>query len=227
VHVLAFEHTPLEGIGSIAASLERHHIACQIVDRPSSLATLPGLADAAALILMGGPMSVNDSLPWIATEMEAIRQAVARRRPVLGICLGAQLVAKALVARVYPMPAKEIGWEPVYWTRPALADPLFGGLAQPEMLFHWHGETFDLPEGATHLAHSEACRNQAFRVSDNVYALQFHIEVTSAIIEDWCRNDESCGSAHELKAPIDPYANAPRLEQIGTTVFDRWCELLR
>ena len=175
---------------------------------------------------MGGPMSVNDDLPWLGDEMQAIRDTIQRGKPVLGICLGAQLIAKALGARVYRNPVKEIGWAPVYWTEQTAADPLFDGFSHPETVFHWHGETFDLPYGAERLAYSDACANQAFRIAGNVYALQFHPEVTPAIIEDWCAIDERCGNAREMVAPIDPHAESARLAEISRTIFDRWCRLL-
>jgi GMP synthase (glutamine-hydrolysing) len=227
VQVVAFRHSPSEGIGSIAGALERHNIACLDLDLYAGAGAAPELADVAGMILMGGPMSVNDDLSWLGDEMGAIRDAIHRGKPVLGICLGAQLIAKALGARVYRNPVKEIGWAQVYWTEQAAADPLFRGFLHPETLFHWHGETFDLPNGAERLAYSEACGNQAFRVAGHVYGLQFHAEVTPAIIEDWCRADEHCGSAREMVAPIDPYANSPRLAEIAGTIFDRWCGLLR
>jgi GMP synthase-like glutamine amidotransferase len=226
VQVVAFRHSPLEGIGSIAGALERHNVACLGLDLYAHAGAVPDLKDAAGLILMGGPMSVNDDLPWLGDEMRAIRDAIHRGKPVLGICLGAQLIAKALGARVYHNPVKEIGWAPVYWTEQAAADPLFRGFSRPETLFHWHGETFDLPDGAERLAYSEACANQAFRIASNVYGLQFHVEVNPAIIEDWCRSDENCGSAREMTAPIDPRANSSRQAEMAETIFDRWCGLL-
>jgi GMP synthase (glutamine-hydrolysing) len=226
VQVVVFRHSALEGIGSIAGALERHHIARLGLDLYARTGAAPDLADAAGLILLGGPMSVNDNLSWLGDEMRAIRDAIHRGRPVLGICLGAQLIAKALGARVYCSPVKEIGWAPVYWTEQAAADPLFRGFSGPETLFHWHGETFDLPDGAERLAYSEACANQAFRIAGNVYGLQFHAEVTPAIIEDWCRSDENCGSAREMTAPIDPHANSSRLAEMAEIIFDRWCGLL-
>lgn len=226
MQVVAFRHSPLEGIGSIAGALERHNIAWLGLDAYARDGAAPDLADAAGLILMGGSMSVNDDLPWLGDEMRAIRDAIQRGKPVLGICLGAQLIAKALGARVYRNPVKEIGWAPVYWTEQAAADPLFRGFSRPEALFHWHGETFDLPDGAERLAYSEACADQAFRIAGNIYGLQFHAEVTPAIIENWCMSDENCGSAREMVAPIDPHANSSRLAEMAGIIFDRWCGLL-
>jgi GMP synthase-like glutamine amidotransferase len=241
MHVLAFRHAPLEGIGTIAAALDRHHIACVTVDTTTShqpLATSHGLVGRrhappeglgrapSGLILMGGPMSANDDLPWVPHELAAIREAVHRGIPVLGVCLGAQLIARVLGARVYPNTEKEIGWSPLHFTEAAAADPLFHGFSGPETVFQWHAETFDLPPGAEHLAYSSACRHQAFRVGGNVYGMQFHLEVTPEMVADWLRQDAACGDLREATARIDPHAHASRLAEVAATVFDRWCGLL-
>ncbi len=158
--------------------------------------------------------------------MECIRLAMAQRKPVLGICLGAQLIARAAGATVRRNPAKEIGWFGLRFTGAAANDRLFQGLSD-ETVFHWHGETFDLPDGAELLASSELCRNQAFRIGEEVYGLQFHLEVTPAMIADWCVQDENCGDVRELESVIDPYFNASRLEELSGTVFGRWCETIQ
>jgi GMP synthase-like glutamine amidotransferase len=122
-------------------------------------------------------------------------------------------------------PAKEIGWFDLHFTRAAADDPLFTGL-QRETVFHWHGETFDLPEDAVLLASSDLCRNQAFRLGDSVYGMQFHLEVTPAMITDWCQQDENCGDVRELRAPVDPHQNATRLAALSEQVFGAWCRFL-
>ena len=226
MHVLAFRHAPLEGIGCISGALARHNVCCHPIDLyidPDAALNLDG---AAGLILMGGPMSANDDLAWIPRELAAIREAAARGIPVLGICLGAQLIARALEARVYRNPEKEIGWAPVRFAEAAQVDALFHGFSGTETVFQWHGETFDLPQGAELLAVSDACRHQAFRWGANVYALQFHLEVTPEIIAEWLRADAACGELREASAPIDPCAHSARLAEIAETVFDRWCGLL-
>jgi GMP synthase (glutamine-hydrolysing) len=225
--VVAFLHAPLENIGLIAASLERHHVACQYLDLYKYPETARDAGAADGLILMGGPMSANDDLAWLRTEMQCLRDALDRGIPVLGVCLGAQLIAKALGARVYPNSRKEIGWFPVYWTAAASADPLLEGLSHPETVFHWHGETFEMPRNAELLAYSDACAHQAFRAAGNVYGLQFHLEVTSQMIEDWYNQDAACGSLREAETRMDPCLNAARTSELAATVFDRWCVLLR
>ena len=227
MQVLAFRHAPLEGIGSIADALARHNIACRAVDLYLDSNAPPDLADAGGLIFMGGPMSVNDDLPWLRWEIAALQEAVRRGIPVLGICLGSQLIARALGARVYRNPVKEIGWGPVRLTEAAHADALFQGFGSEEMVFQWHGETFDLPPGTELLAYGDACRNQAFRYGGNIYALQFHLEVTPAIIAGWLEQDAACSDLREAAGPIDPHAHAARLAEIAGAVFDRWCGLLR
>jgi GMP synthase-like glutamine amidotransferase len=137
------------------------------------------------------------------------------------------LLAKALSARVYKNSAKEIGWFDVELTDAGRRDPILSGLDSPETVFHWHGETFDLPDGADWLAYSEHCRHQAFRVGSNTYGLQFHLEVTPEMIADWCRQDENCGDVRELEAPLDPSFNQDRLAALSRLVFGRWCALLK
>lgn len=227
MRVLAFRHAPLEGIGLIAGSLARKGILCEAVDLYADPSAAIPLATADGLIVMGGSISVNDNLPWLRREEETIRAASARGIPVLGICLGAQLIAKALGARVEANPSKEIGWFPVSFTAAAHDDGLFRGFAGPETLFHWHGETFQLPHGAELLANSEACARQAFRAAANIYGIQFHLEVTPAMIEEWLRQDEACGDAREVCAQIDSAAHATRASAVASIVFDRWCSLLR
>jgi len=222
--LLVIRHVPFEDLGLIAPALEAAGIRYQYLDLfQDPAAPVP---DFPALISMGGPMSANDDLPFIRRELDLIREAVALGKPVLGICLGAQMIAKALGARVYRNPVPEIGWFPVEWTEAAALDPLFQGLAGPETLFHWHGETFDLPPGAEWLARSAACRHQAFRAGRGVYGLQFHLEVTPAMIEDWCREELNAGDVSTLPAPIDPLENSARLAELSEMVFRRWAGMV-
>lgn len=225
MHVLAVRHVPFEGLGSIAAALEARHIrivyADAFQDHP-----LSSWQSAAGLVFMGGPMSANDDLPFLRREMVVIGEAVKAGLPILGICLGAQLLARALGARVYRNAVKEIGWGPVRWTEAAARDPLLAGLTGPETVFHWHGETFDLPAGAEWLASSGACRNQAFRAGANAYGFQFHLEVTPEMIASWCREDANARDVRELSRPIDPFANSARLAELGAMVFGRWAGLV-
>jgi GMP synthase-like glutamine amidotransferase len=219
--VLAFRHVPFEHLGLIAGSLDSRGLEWEYVDFHLGRA-VPDLDAAAGLIFMGGPMSANDDLPPLRRELDVIEKAISLGKPMLGVCLGSQLIAKALGARVFANPVKEIGWYPVHWTA---AGSQALGFSSPETVFHWHGETFELPPGAELLAYSDACRHQAYRIGRNVYGLQFHLEVTPEMIADWLSQDANCGDLREVTAPIDPHAHADRLKEVAAQVFGRWCDL--
>ena len=168
---------PFEGLGSIAswAKARRAQISCT---RLFADEALPSTDEIDLLVVLGGPMGVYDErdYPWLVREKEFLKQAINTGTRVLGICLGAQLIADVLGARVYPNDQKEIGWFPIEGMQaPGKIGPL---LTRAGKVFHWHGDTFDLPAGATHLAKSPACKNQAFSVGDQILALQFHLETT-------------------------------------------------
>lgn len=174
------QHVPYEGLGSIADWLERHEA---LVTRTRLYARedLPALDAVDWVIVMGGPMGANDEagFPWLKAEKAFLRDAMAAGRVVIGIGLGAQLIAAAVGARVYPGPEPEIGWFPVEGeaTPPPADDPLTAFPAV-SLVFHWHGDTFELPPGARRIASSLACLNQAFRLGPRVLGLQFHPEMT-------------------------------------------------
>jgi len=171
------QHVPFEGIGSVGPWLEA---AGYKVSRTRLFAAEepPSPDEIDFLVIMGGPMSVNDEgeYPWLVREKQFVRDVIAAGKPVLGVCLGAQLIANCLGARVYRNAVKEIGWFPIRGI-PATDKTIFGFPPSVEV-FHWHGETFDLPEGAVHLAQSGVCRNQAFQYGRSVIGLQFHLETT-------------------------------------------------
>ena len=224
--VLAFRHVPFEGLGHIGALLERRGIGIDYADLYAPDTPDPDTAAYAGLIFLGGPMSANDPLPFLDRERALIAAAAERGQPLLGICLGSQLIARVLGADVHRNREKEIGWFDIHFTQAAKDDGLFGGIRGPETVFHWHGDTWELPPGAERLAWSQACTNQAFRAGRNVYGLQFHLEVTPAMIADWQMQDENCGDVRELSAPLDPFAHSARQEELSEVVFGRWCGLL-
>lgn len=226
MRVLAFRHVPFEGLGHIAPVLESRGFAVDTVDLYRADAVLPDPAAARGLIFMGGPMSANDSLPFLEREIAILRAALDRRQPVLGICLGSQLLARAAGARVYRNPCKEIGWFDIRLTPAGAADPVLGGLGARRTVFHWHGETFDLPAGSEWLASSDACRHQAFRIGANAYGLQFHLEVTPEMIDDWQRQDVNCGDLRELEGPLDAGRGAAELADCARRLFGCWADLL-
>lgn len=176
MHVHVLQHVPFEGLGSIEAWLQQRNMSISYT-RLYESDNFPPLSGIDLIIALGGPMSVNDeaALPWLRAEKRFIADAIADNKAVLGICLGSQLIANALGARVYPAAEKEIGWFPIF-AEPAMLDALaFPATAE---VFHWHGETFDLPSGAVLLASSTACRHQAFQYGTRVIGLQFHLETT-------------------------------------------------
>jgi GMP synthase-like glutamine amidotransferase len=150
----------------------------------------PHLSDVEALIIMGGPMGARDDqiYPWLKSEKAYIRKAIQKNKIVVGVCLGAQLIAMVLGAKVYPNPHKEIGWFPVHKTPQAHNTSIGKILPESFMAFHWHGDTFDIPKGAVRLAESKVCKNQAFVYLNRVIALQFHLESTQSSIESLIQN---------------------------------------
>lgn len=226
MRVVAFRHVPFEGPGHIQPVLEDRGITVEFADLYQPQTKAPETTTAAGLIFMGGPMSANDGWPYLEQEVEYIRRAANAGQPVLGVCLGAQLVAKAMGARVYRNPVSEIGWFDIRPTNRARQDSLFRSFGDSETVFHWHNETFDLPPGAALLASSERCPHQAFRLGSCIYGLQFHLEVTPEMIDDWCRQDANCSDVRKLDSLPDPNHNAARLLELSHQVFGAWADLL-
>jgi GMP synthase-like glutamine amidotransferase len=177
IHTL--QHAAFEGLGSIEPHLraQGHALSRTALYKDEAL---PGLGDFDWLIVMGGPMSVNDTArhPWLRAELALIRAAIDAGKRVLGVCLGAQLIARALGAEVKRSAQREIGWFPIMREAAAERSPLAAVFPASCGVLHWHGDTFALPDGATLLASSEACANQAFLYGERVLALQFHLETT-------------------------------------------------
>ncbi len=224
--VLAFRHAPFEGAGHIASVLQTRGIDLEYVDLYREGALVPDIAAYSGLIFLGGPMSANDPLPYLDQERALISQAAERGQPMLGVCLGSQLIARVLGGEVHRNPEKEIGWFDIQMTEAAAQDRLFAGVDGPETVLHWHSDTWELPPGAVRLAGSKACRNQAFAARNNIYGLQFHLEVTPEMIADWQLQDENCGDVCELPAPIDPHAHSVRQAELSKVFFGRWSCLL-
>jgi len=203
LRALVVQNVALEGPGLLAGA--GWELDVRLMEDPS--ARLPGdLAGFQALVVLGGPMGANDddAYPYLVPVVNLIRQAVERGIPALGICLGAQLMARALGSAVRPNAVREIGWYRVGLTEDGRISPLFAGLPAELSVFQWHGDTFDLPAGAVHLAQAPACVNQAFSFQDRLFALQFHLEVTPEIIDSWVKADElaRCGEV-DLAAQIE------------------------
>jgi len=180
------------------------------------------------LVFMGGPMSVNDDLPWIAKVEALIRDAYAKDIPLLGHCLGGQLMSKALGGNVTRNPVKEIGWGEVRVSDNGMARDWFGAVKEFQA-FHWHGETFSLPQGATHLLSSAHCANQAWAIGKHL-ALQCHVEMTAGMIESWCKVGEDEVAAGMHSPAVQPVAEMqrqmkdklPQLNSVANRLYGRW-----
>lgn len=185
-----FQHEPFEGMAAIETWLKKNHFDISYTYFFESQ-EIPSIEEVDWLILMGGGMSVNDEkeLPWLVKEKEFVRQYINQGKVVIGICLGAQMIASSLGAKVYRNSQKEIGWFPVGKVDSAKSG-LFASFPKELTVFHWHGETFDLPEGAELIASSEACKNQIFTINKNVIGFQCHLETTAeslTSLSDNCR----------------------------------------
>jgi GMP synthase-like glutamine amidotransferase len=195
---------------------------------------LPGLDGIAAIVAMGGPMSVNDEQehPWLVAEKRLIRDGVGAGIPFFGACLGVQLLASSLGARVTTGGVPEVGVLPVFGTDAALDDPVFSGLAWPRPTLQWHSDTFELPDGATLLATSPAYPHQAFRVGERAYGVQFHLEVTDEMADEWARVPEYAVAADRalgaggLERLLDEFrTSADEMRADARTLFSRWVDL--
>jgi len=228
-------HVPHEGLGSLAERFDAAGIAIAYSDMWDHPPSEFDPAAHAGLIVMGGPMNVNETgqHPLLAAEVDWIRAAIDAGLPTLGICLGSQLIAKSLGARVYAGAAKEIGWYAVDTTPEAADDPLFSAWRPRETVFQWHGDTFELPSGAVRLASSPLYENQAFRFGEKTYGLQFHIEVTAAMVRQWVEDvkenrAELAGLDHVDAAAIlaETPTALPGMIGLGQSTFAPWIDWL-
>jgi GMP synthase (glutamine-hydrolysing) len=186
MNVLIIKHVEIEGPGLIEYCLMREKIPYQILNINSDI-RFPELDDLTHIVILGGPMNVyeEDRYPFLKVEDLFIKEAIKRGKAILGICLGAQLIAKELGAKVIKASTKEIGWYDVSLTRIGSRDPLFSGLPKTFSVFQWHEDTFEIPKAGKLIATSTDVPHQAFRYGENVYGLQFHLEVTEEMIKDW------------------------------------------
>jgi GMP synthase-like glutamine amidotransferase len=226
--VAIFRHSPTEGPGYLARCLERRGVPWQLL-RVDAGDPLPRGIDAfSGLVFMGGPMSVNDDLPWIPAVLELIASAVARDMPVLGHCLGGQLMARALGGSVARAPVKEIGWGEVQIQENAAAKGWFGPAPGRFVTFHWHGEAFTVPPGATRVLSSPYCENQGFALGPHL-GLQCHIEMTQDLVQTWCtlgrreiERSQSPGVQPVAEILADLDARLAALHAVADTVYARW-----
>ena len=187
--VLVFQHVAHEILGTLNPQLKKQGFRVRYINFEREPDIKPSLEKYNGLIILGGHMAVYeaDRYTHIKVETKLIEEALQKDIPVLGICLGAQMLAHVLGAKVQRSPEQEIGWCDVHLTEAGKQDPLFKHFQKTEKVFQWHGDTFDIPKGAEHLARSEICPSQAFRYGDKVYGLQFHLEVDQPMIHRWLK----------------------------------------
>jgi len=232
--ILIFRHFPTEGPGYFAWFLDRQGIPHRTINIDEGEPVPESIDEISGLVLMGGPMSVNDSLPWIPKVLQLIRAAVTADVPVLGHCLGGQLLCKALGGRVRGNRAKEFGWLPVTAVDSPLTSTWLDGLPPHFEVFHWHGETFSMPPGARHILKSRYCRNQAFVIGKSL-GLQCHIEMTPELVRTWARAGAGeiarALPAASVQRPAQMLISLPeraaRLNRIADVLYTRWVQGLK
>jgi len=224
--IAIFRFSASEGPGYFADFLAKRAVPWTLIAVDAGDPIPSAVAPFSGLCLMGGPMSVNDPLPWIPKLIALLNKAIAAHVPIIGHCLGGQLLARALGAPVGPNPVKEIGWGEVTVDPVAAAHDWFGPFAR-FAAFHWHGETFAIPEGATHLAASRWCMNQAFAYGPHL-GLQCHVEMTEPLIRLWCAAwaEEGVTVSDSVQSPEAMLAEMaerlPLLHQVADHLYTRW-----
>jgi len=231
--VAIFRHASTEGPGYFSEFLDEKNIPWKLITVDSGEAVPSGSSSFSGLVFMGGPMSVNDDLPWIPPVLDLIRDGFSNDIPLLGHCLGGQLISKALGGVVTRNPVKEIGWGEVNLSDNETARLWFGDIDGFQS-FHWHGETFSMPSGAIHLLSSKHCANQAYAIG-KLLAMQCHIEMTTEMINKWCevgveeiRNSSSSPavqSASDIQAQM--IQKLPKLREVANRVYTHWIASLR
>ena len=226
--VIIFRFLAREGAGYLGDFLSAQNIPWQLREIDEGKPVPASILAYSGMVLMGGPMSVNEDLPWIAPILALIREAIDNDIPVLGHCLGGQLISKALGATITPNAVKEIGWGEVKVSQNAAAKHWFGSI-QTFNAFHWHGETFSLPQGAIHLLASPYCQNQAWSIGKHI-AFQTHIEMTTEMVQKWC--EEGAPELSESAAsPAAQQAEAMQqelplhiffLQKVAKQVYAQW-----
>ena len=198
-----FQNEKCEHLGVFSKILNENNISYQYIKLYEE-EEIPNLNDYSAIIILGGPMNVYEErkYPFLKKENSSIKEALKINKPMLGICLGAQIIARAAGAKVYPAKRKEIGWFTLNLTTGGIENDVFRGLERQFTVFQWHGDTFDIPSGSIRLAKSNLFPNQAFSIGKTTYALQFHLEVTKKMILEWVNRYED--ELVTLKEEVDP-----------------------
>ncbi len=231
--IVIFRFLAHEVPGYLGDFLDAQNIPWQLIKVDEGEPLPASILAYSGMILMGGPMSVNDNLPWIAPILGLIREAIDNDIPVLGHCLGGQLISKALGAQITKNPTKEIGWGEVTVSKNEAAKNWFGNI-ETFNAFHWHGETFSLPQGAIHLLASPYCQNQAWSIGKHL-ALQAHIEMTTEMVIKWCeegekeiRDSASSAAVQQAEAmqqelPLHCFF----LQKVAKQVYSQWIQGLK
>lgn len=227
---VAIRHVAFEDLGVFEAVLADRGYDVRYVD--AGVADLAAAADAELLIVLGGPIGVYEEpiYPFLTDEIRIVEQRLKSGRPMIGICLGAQLIARAAGERVYPGKQKEIGFIPVTLTAEGEASPLAALTDAGLMALHWHGDTFDLPKGATRLASTPITANQAFSLGGNVLALQFHMEADPRTLETWLIGHTGELGASKIDIPrlrAEIASTGPKVAAAGAKSFDLWLDGLK
>jgi GMP synthase (glutamine-hydrolysing) len=233
VRVLVLQHIACEHPG-VFSEVMRDRGVEQVPVELDENEPLPEWREFDAVLAMGGPMGAVDDAehPWLAPEKQLVREAVDEGRPFLGVCLGVQLLAAALDAPVYPAERPEVGLLPVELTPEGRDEPLFAGVEEPLVSLQWHGDTFDLPAGATLLARSPLVTNQAFRAAERAYGVQFHLEVTGEMAREWAKVPayqrslaDTLGEEEGARFIADVERRADELHPAARRLFSNWLDL--
>jgi GMP synthase (glutamine-hydrolysing) len=231
--ILVFQHVPYEPLGTLDPLLKEAGFRIRYVNFGRDPHQRPSLDKYEALIVLGGPMNAHqiDTYPNLATEVNVIREAVDSGMSVLGICLGAQLLAKALGGRVARNDAREIGWYDVELTEAGRTDPVISGFAATQSVFQWHEDGIILPDGAAHLATSPTSPVQAFRYGEHAYGFQFHLEVDASLVERWLTVPDNQPMLAEETGRVDPQLIREQtsrrigaLQDLSRATFSRWID---
>ena len=231
--ILVFQHVPYEPLGTLDPLLKKAGFRIRYVNFGRDATVRPSLDGYVALIVLGGPMNCEqiETHPNLAVEVDILREAVARDMSILGICLGAQLLAKALGGRVSPNETREIGWYDVELTEAGISDPVLSTFAPVQQVFQWHEDGIELPPDVECLASSPASPVQAFRHGEHAYGLQFHLEVNQPLIERWLTVPGNQPALSAEAGRIDPDAirattetSIANLEALSEQTFSRWID---
>jgi GMP synthase-like glutamine amidotransferase len=230
-HVLVFEHHPHETAGLIADALALRQINHKYVQVHLQQPIPQTIDELSGIVLMGGPMSVyeQEKHPFLIEEIALVKKALEKNIPILGICLGSQILASALGSKVYPGDSKEIGWHAIHLSSAGKDDFLWKGLPESFIALNWHGDVFDTPPDSICLASSDKTACQAFQHGGKAYGLLFHLEVTEPMVYDMVHQfSDDIQQAHESGHRILAAArsNIPDLEDLGKEVFSRWASLI-